>query len=88
MKKKTFHCPKCLQPVISLQTEFFPFCSKLCKMEDLANWAKNGYVVADDLKLDQMPTIKYKNHHSRLSKADDSQHSKENKIKVKKNFIN
>lgn len=47
MESKKLFCPKCKSLVV-LQAdgkwpEYFPFCSKRCKLMDLGAWAKEEY---------------------------------------------
>jgi hypothetical protein len=38
-------CPICKKDV-SLEDQFFPFCSERCKIIDLGNWASEKYVIS------------------------------------------
>ena len=38
-------CPICRKPV-TVNGQFFPFCSKQCKMIDLGKWADEGYRIS------------------------------------------
>ncbi len=39
-------CPICREPVeMRPDNEYFPFCSKRCKMQDLGNWLNEDYRV-------------------------------------------
>ena len=44
--KNWVHCPQCKKKILyDLKNEFRPFCSKLCKLEDLGNWAEDKYTI-------------------------------------------
>lgn len=45
MKVKSVRCPQCGQPT-SRNSEYFPFCSKRCRLLDLGNWLGGEYRVA------------------------------------------
>jgi len=46
-RKKCAHCGEVF--VLSPENkEFWPFCSKRCKMIDLGNWLQEKYVVKED----------------------------------------
>lgn len=41
-------CPICRRPVAADSPEF-PFCSRRCRVQDLANWAEGCYVIHSPL---------------------------------------
>ncbi len=46
-QRPTPHCPICEAEVAyRSDNEFFPFCSKRCKREDLGKWLGGNYAVA------------------------------------------
>ncbi len=50
MNGKPMRCPICGQPVAAAAPEY-PFCSRRCRTQDLANWAIEAYrvpVTSDD----------------------------------------
>ncbi|NDC37034.1 MAG: DNA gyrase inhibitor YacG [Proteobacteria bacterium] len=47
-----YHCPTCKQKLTE-QGEFFPFCSKRCKLQDLGAWASGAYAVPGDEATDE-----------------------------------
>ncbi len=42
-------CPICKKATNSEIHPDFPFCSERCKLQDLANWATEKYVVSDPI---------------------------------------
>jgi hypothetical protein len=45
-KKKKPRCPICRDEVERLpDNEYFPFCSRRCKMEDLGKWLEEDYSI-------------------------------------------
>lgn len=45
-EKKKPKCPMCKEPVELLsENEYFPFCSKRCKMQDLGKWLDEDYSI-------------------------------------------
>ena len=42
-------CPICKKEV-TLQGDFFPFCSERCKIIDLGNWASEKYVISTPIQ--------------------------------------
>jgi endogenous inhibitor of DNA gyrase (YacG/DUF329 family) len=52
-------CPICNKPVQATDL-FMPFCSDRCRIQDLANWASEKYVLPapldpDDFELEDFP---------------------------------
>jgi endogenous inhibitor of DNA gyrase (YacG/DUF329 family) len=47
-----FRCPICRKPVSSETSAEFPFCSERCRVQDLANWATEKYVVSEPAAMD------------------------------------
>lgn len=46
MKEKMIKCPRCQKPSLyALTNESRPFCSPLCKMEDIGAWAFEEYKI-------------------------------------------
>jgi len=48
-----FRCPICRTPVSSETAPEFPFCSERCRVQDLANWATEKYVVSEPAAMDE-----------------------------------
>lgn len=48
-----FRCPICRTPVSSETSPEFPFCSERCRVQDLANWATEKYVVSEPAAMDE-----------------------------------
>jgi endogenous inhibitor of DNA gyrase (YacG/DUF329 family) len=47
MKARTIKCPRCQKPTVySLENEYRPFCSSLCKLQDTGAWAYEEYKIA------------------------------------------
>jgi uncharacterized protein len=42
-------CPICKTLTDSLTNAEFPFCSERCRLQDLANWAAEKYVVSEPI---------------------------------------
>ena len=54
MSQQIVNCPQCDQPVIWNSTsQFRPFCSERCKLNDLGEWAAESYRIPDDEKNSQ-----------------------------------
>jgi hypothetical protein len=47
-----YRCPTCKQKLTE-QGEFFPFCSKRCKLQDLGAWASGAYAVPGEEATDK-----------------------------------
>lgn len=50
-------CPLCAKPLPPTASESasFPFCSRQCKVIDLARWLDGKYTVVENLDPDQLP---------------------------------
>jgi endogenous inhibitor of DNA gyrase (YacG/DUF329 family) len=47
-KKLFIVCPECRKKLDASKTEYKPFCSRLCKIKDLAKWSDGSYSLAGE----------------------------------------
>lgn len=73
-KVKTLRCPTC-RTLVTVNDEFFPFCSERCKTIDLGKWASGAYRISSPI-LD--PEVLENIERARPSSSDDDDETKPN----------